>query len=156
PTSMPLTGLSPSTTYHYQLIATNSVGKSASADMTFTTTAAQPPTVSVSGVTSITSSNAFISGTVNPNGLSTGYYVEWGTNTSYGMQGPGGSLDAQSSSVAVIAAMFGLSPSTTYHCRLVATNADGSGYSGDLTLTTPEAPPMPPTVATGEASAITA
>jgi hypothetical protein len=156
PLSTPLTGLSPSTTYHYQVIATNSAGESTSTDMTFTTAGGQAPTVTVTGVTYLTSSNAFIGGTVNPNGLPTGYYVEWGTSTVYGMEGSGGTLDAQSPTTTVTAGMFGLSPSTTYHCRLVATNADGIGYSGDLTLATLEAtPPTPPTVATGQASGVT-
>ena len=44
-------------------------------------------------------------------------------------------------------------PATTYHYRLVATNADGTTSSPDKTFTT--APPTPPAASTGEASNIT-
>jgi hypothetical protein len=121
--------------------------------------AAQAPVVTVDGASDITSTNARIFGTVNPNGSETGYFVQWGTTTAYGGGGPVGSLAAQNGAVAVTNLILGLSPSTTYHYRLAATNAEGVGYSSDMTLTTlappPPPPPPPPTVTTGTAMAVT-
>ncbi len=120
----------------------------------------QAPTVTVDPASQITSSNAVVTGTVNPNGLQAGFYVRWGTNTDYPYWSAPGDLPGQDSPVPVTAAMINLSSSTTYHYQLVATNGAGTGYSADLTLTTAEAPPpppqQPPTVVTGPASAITA
>lgn len=155
-----LTGLSANTTYHCQLVASNSAGIGSSTDMTFTTFASLAPVVTVDGASDITSTNAKVFGTVNPNGSETGYFVQWGTTPAYGGGGPVGSLPAQIGVVAVTNMALGMSPSTTYHYRLAATNAEGTGYSGDLTLTTLEAPPPPPppppTVATGPTTAVTA
>lgn len=155
-----LTGLSANTTYHCQMVATNSAGEGHSADLTFTTLPSLAPVVTVDGAIQITSTNATISGTVNPNGSETGYFVQWGLTTAYGGGGPVGSLPGQNSPVAVTAQALGMSPSTTYHYRLAATNAEGVGYSEDMTLTTSNSPPPPPppapTVATGSATAVTA
>jgi hypothetical protein len=158
-----LTGLSANTTYHCQLVATNASGIGNSADMTFTTLpsgGAQAPVVTVNGATSITSSNATISGTVNPNGSETGYFVQWGLTTAYGGGGPVGSLPAQNNAVAVTAQALGMSASTTYHYRLAATNSAGTVYSADMMLTTsnspPPPPPPPPAVTTGAASPVSA
>ena len=41
--SAALTGLSPSTTYHYALVVTNPIGSATSADQTFTTGSPPPP-----------------------------------------------------------------------------------------------------------------
>ena len=159
-----ITGLSPNMLYHYRLTATNGVGQSVSADMTLTTAAGPPPpgqipTVTLNGVISITSSNATITGTINPNGLFTGYYVQWGPSTGYGQFGPVLTLPAQNTPVAVTNSMIGLSPNTSYHYQLVGTNDAGKGYSADMTLTTsPAGPPIPtpPTVSTDPATGVTA
>ena len=87
-----LTDLTPNTLYHYYLVATNSAGVGISPDMTFTTTGPGPnpqaPIVTLNGPSEITSTNATITGTVNPNGLSTGFFVHWGQTAAYGNLGP--------------------------------------------------------------------
>lgn len=118
--------------------------------------AAQPPTLTVNAATEITSSSATVTGTINPNGLETGFFVRWGLTTAYNSAGPVLSLAAQSSPVAVTNWMLGLTPSTTYHYQLVGTNAAGNGYSADMTMTTSAAIPLRPTVFTGAATAVTA
>ncbi len=55
------------------------------------------------------------------------------------------------SPVAVSAAVTGLAPHTSYDFRIVATNAHGTSYGGERTLTTP---PNAPTVVTGVASEV--
>ena len=140
-----LTGLSLNTIYHYQLVATNSAGASASSDMTFATGPGpnpQAPIVTVDGPLQITSADATITGTVNPNGLASEFWVQWGATTAYGQAGPVIPVGSQNTSVAVTNWMIGLTPGTLYHYRLVATNAAGTGYSADLSLTTLSAPPL--------------
>ena len=124
------------------------------------TAVGQAPTVSVNGPLQITSSNAIIAATINPNGSFTSFYVQWGLTAAYGQVGPVGVLPIPNIETNTSAWMIGLSPSTTYHYRLVAANSAGTNYSGGLTLTTADGPPPPnpvaPTATTGGASAITA
>ena len=93
---------------------------------------------------SVTSSSATVSGSVNPNGLATSYHFQYGTSTSYGSSTTAGSVAAVSSAVAASAALSGLAPGTTYHYRLVASNADGATNGADKTFTTASAPPPAP------------
>ncbi len=146
-------GLSPNTTYHYRLHATNGVG----ADKTFTTPAPpQPPAVLTASATSITTTSANLTGSVNPQGQSTSYYFQYGTTSSYGSQSPLGDAGAGTAKITASAAVGGLSPATTYHYRLVATNATGPSFGADKTFTTAKAPVTPPPVAkTGAAQNIT-
>jgi hypothetical protein len=75
-------------------------------------------------------------GTVNPNARATTYHFEYGTSTAYGSATPDTTVPAGVDPVAVSAALGGLAPSTTYHVRLDATNADGTSQSDDRTFTT--------------------
>jgi len=139
-------GLSPNTTYHYQVFATNSAGGTFSPDMTVTTL---PPSPVVTGNPfNVTMTSAGIYCSVNPNGLTTRAYVQWGTTAAYGITVPLGSNVTGYTPVPVSTSFDGLTPNTTYHYQLFATNAAGSGASGDMTVTTLAAPPTPITGAT--------
>jgi hypothetical protein len=111
----------------------------------------QLPTVTVDGPTQITDTSAIIAVTINPNGSLTGFHVQWGSTTAYGQTGPPNIVPAPNAVTNVSAWIVGLSPSTTYHYQVVATNNAGSGYSADMTLTTASGPPPGPApeVATG-------
>ncbi|HEX6667636.1 MAG TPA: hypothetical protein VF081_13690 [Solirubrobacterales bacterium] len=78
-------------------------------------------------------------GMVNPNGSPTTYQYEYGTTTSYGSKSPATpkSIGSGTSSVEVSEKIEGLAPETTYHFRLVATNAKGTVESEDQTFMTP-------------------
>jgi N-acetylneuraminic acid mutarotase len=141
-----ISGLLPGTTYHYTLVASNSVGTNASTDLTLTTAAAAPVAVTVAA-TSVTASSATLNGTVNPGGAPTGYYFQYGTNTSYGSSTFISNVVAGTSTVAVSNGISGLLPATTYHYSLVASNSAGTNAGTDLTFTTPAAAPTPVTVA---------
>lgn len=95
------------------------------------------PSPSTGGAKSVTLSSAVLSGTVNPNNEPTTYLFQYGTTKAYGAataaQGP---TAAVKRNVAVSAGVAGLAPGTTYHYRLVATNASGSKAGGDRTFTT--------------------
>jgi hypothetical protein len=90
----------------------------------------------------VTDHSATLNGSVNASGAPTAYHFEYGPSTAYGSATP--SADAGSGGVVAAAAtVAGLSPATTYHYRLVATNAGGVVKGADQTLTT-ASPPQPP------------
>lgn len=134
PVSANLTGLTPSTTYHYQLVTVSSAGTTSGADQTFTTTT--PPTVTTTPASNATRTAATLNGTVNPQGQATTYYFRYGTTTSYGLQTSPASAGSGTGVVAVNARVTGLTSDTTYHFQLVAQNAGGTSYGTDQTVTT--------------------
>ena len=131
-----ITGLSADTTYHFRLVAANSIGTTSGSDQTFTSSASLGPTVTTGSATPITSDSATLKGKVNPNGSSTEAYFEYGTTTSYGFSTPSEDIEAGSSSVTVNTSISGLASDTTYHYRLTATNSEGTSSGVDKTLYT--------------------
>jgi hypothetical protein len=127
------------TTYHYLAVATNSGGTNYGTDITFTTSACGQisPTVATSAATSIGQTSATLNGTVNPKGVSTTGYFQYGTTNSYGSMTSSQSIGSGSSAVALTAALSGLTcGGTTYHCRAVATNSGGPSYGNDVMFST--------------------
>jgi hypothetical protein len=101
------------------------------------------PIVETQNATAITSVSATLNGSVNPNGLATTYYFEWGLTASYGNSTTTTSAGSGSAAISVTANITGLIANTPYHFRLVATNSDGSSngsdfifIAGGVTLTT--------------------
>jgi hypothetical protein len=95
------------------------------------------PTVTTSAATAITVQTATLHGTVNPRSLATTYVFQYGPTTAYGAQTAPASLAAGAAGVRVTGAAASLVPATTYHFRLVATNASGTSASADRTFRTP-------------------
>jgi hypothetical protein len=95
-----------------------------------------PPTVVTGAANGVGPSTATLTGSVNPNLKASTYHFEYGTTTAYGTSTPDGSAGAGNSPVSVSAQVGGLSPNTTYHFRLVASNDDGTSVGGDGTFTT--------------------
>ena len=110
----------------------------------------------------VSSSATTLAGAVRPNGQLTTFQFQFGTNTNYGSETPvqiGGQDAAQHP---ISAALSGLSPGTTYHYRLVATNQSDTTLGADRTFTTTPSggtaqPPAAPARASfaGSRSAIT-
>jgi hypothetical protein len=129
-----LAGLSPATSYHYRLVATNAGGTSYGGTGIFNTSAA--PSVVTAAASQLTASSATLNGLVNPEALSTKWYFEYGSTTAYGSTTPAKTLTANPNISKVSAAVTGLAPQATYHYRLVATSSAGTTYGVDFTLTT--------------------
>jgi len=131
-----ISGLAASTTYHFRIVATNSAGTRYGSDMTFTTLSATgPPAVVTNPATLIASFSATLNGSVDPHGLTTTVYFQYGTTTSYGST-TASQTKTGNAYQNVAANISGLAASTTYHFRLVATNSSGTTYGSDRTFTT--------------------
>jgi hypothetical protein len=99
----------------------------------------QPPTITTKPASSSGKTKATVNGIVNPNALETTYQFEYGTTTGYGSKAPAASksIGSGTSPVEVSEGIEGLAPETTYHYRLLATNAKGTTQGPDQTFTTP-------------------
>ena len=138
--STTLTGLSPSTLYHYRIEATNATGTSYGADQTFTTTGvgtSPTPIVATGSAINLGSAAATVWGTVDDKGEVATYRFDYGTSTNYTSQTISEPVsDSNSTPTSVDARLTGLSPNTVYHYRIEATDAWGTTYGADQTLTT--------------------
>lgn len=94
------------------------------------------PTASTDPAGAVTDVAATLAGTVNSKGSPTSYHFEYGTTTAYGATTPATDAGSGTNAVAASASVSGLSPSTTYHYRVVASNAAGVAQGGDQTFTT--------------------
>jgi hypothetical protein len=131
-----VTGLIPSTLYHYRVKAVNCGGTIYGLDKTFTTPCSTP-TASTGSVTGIGTTAVTLNGTVNANSFSTTVTFEYGLSTSYGttVTAPQSPVTG-SSGVSVNVSISGLITNTLYHYRIVAVNCGGTTYGNDLTFTT--------------------
>ena len=130
------TGLTANTLYHFRVVASNGAGTIMGSDRTFTTlTATGPPVVITNGATNVTTSSGTLNGSLNPHGLATNVFFQYGTTTSYGsatpMQNQNGNTYRN-----ITANINGLAPHTTYHFRMVGTNAGGTRMGSDRIFTT--------------------
>jgi phosphodiesterase/alkaline phosphatase D-like protein len=152
PVSASLTELTPDTTYHFRLVASNSGGTTHGADRTLTTLP-NAPGAATEAASSVTQTSAVLNATVNPNrGTVTSCRFEYGPTASYGHGVPCASLPGSGENpAAVFASIGGLAANTTYHFRIVATNAGGTSDGADATFTSL---PYSPSVLTGAASEV--
>jgi hypothetical protein len=99
------------------------------------------PTVTTAAPGEIERTAATFNGTIDPGGVASKYHYEYGLENTYGSSTE--PIDAGSGSGAIEAPgpVTGLIPNTTYHYRVVGSNASGSIVGVDETLTTLAAPP---------------
>ncbi len=121
-------------TFHYRIVASNSLGTSYGEDRTFRS--ASPPEVSGVRATEVTASSAVLHARIDSVGYDTSYYFEYGTTPSYGTAIPLSPVDVGSSDQPqeVTQQISNLVPGVTYHFRVVATNAWGTATSDDTTF----------------------
>lgn len=104
------------------------------------------PLATTGDATSVGTNSVVIPGSIDPHGQATSFRVEWGTTTAYGAATEDTGGIAGTLPVPVTASLSGLAEDTTYHYRVVATNASGTSYGADKTFTTfihPASPPPP-------------
>jgi len=129
-----ITDLQTGTTYYMRAYATNSEGTAYGNEINFITL--DPPTLTISAATNITSTTAKLNCIVNANNQNVSTAFEYGIFSSYGH-----TIDATPALVSgstnknVSASLEELSVNVTYHYRLKATTADGITYSNDMTFT---------------------
>jgi sugar lactone lactonase YvrE len=136
PVSEGVSGLAPSTTYHYRVVTTNSTGTTSGLDRKFTTGKGTTPTVGTEPATGVTMFEAIMHGTVNPNGFATTDQFEYGLTESYGSSTPSESAGSGITEVAKGYTLTRLTPNKTYHFRLKASNSKGSSEGKGASFTT--------------------
>ena len=113
---------------------------------------AQAPTATTEAATGVGIFGAILNGTVNANSALTTVRFEYGLDTGYG-----NTVTADQSPVTgstntpVSGTVSELAPSTTYHYRVVAVNANGTTNGADMTFT---ALSVPPAAVTDPATAV--
>lgn len=128
-----------------------------------------PPTATTNDATNVKATKATLNGVAGPNvsgGDPTQYFFRYGTTTAYGNQTPTGTIGSCPAGIsppspycntpatqAVSANISHLTPCTTYHFQLFASNPDGSASGGDKTFTTAFAPPIKHVSAPGSVKA---
>ena len=113
-----------------------------------------PPIVTTNPATFIASFSATLDASLNPHGLATTFHFQYGRTTAYGLT-TAPQTQTGNTSRNVTANIGSLTANTTYHFRIVASNADGTRMGADrvfrtLTMT------GPPVVITNPASNVTA
>lgn len=148
-------GLSQATMYYFRVRSYNASGNSAySSEVSAATTSLNiAPTVMDNHLTNVSHNTASFYGTLNPNGLATTAYFEYGADTNYGTSTTANALGTGTTSANTSADITGLTAGTPYHFRLVATNSAGISYGTDQTFTT-SIQMNEPTATTGSASNI--
>ena len=87
--NVPVTGLSPGTGYYVQLVTKNELGTTTGFSEFFTTKQAVAG-VTTAGATDVHLTSATLHGSLDPAGIPTTYYFEYGTSTNYGQYLSGG------------------------------------------------------------------
>jgi hypothetical protein len=114
-----------------------------------TATIASAPSPVITGGPVVGSTTAGFSGAVNPDGLPTNAFFQYGLDPKYSPGGgplvytqstPVQSVGSDFSSHVVSASVTGLAPNAVYHVRLAATNSAGTTFGPDVTFTTGKLP----------------
>jgi hypothetical protein len=138
--------LLPETTYHFRVVATNHCNNAEPAeectvegeDATFIT----PPAVRIDAqwASDVTARTASFHGELDPLGVAASWWLEYGTDESYGSETAEEGLGSGIGAVTVQTLVEGLKPGTTYHYRFAARDErDGVVYvvhGPDRTITT--------------------
>jgi hypothetical protein len=97
------------------------------------------PTIVSTSVSAVTTKAALLEASINPEGEATTYRFEYGPtdcSSSSCASTTGGNVGAGSSAAKVTKEIAGLSPGTTYHFRVLASNASGTTPGPDRSFTT--------------------
>jgi phosphodiesterase/alkaline phosphatase D-like protein len=146
-----LSVLDPNKTYYFRLNTQNGYGVTNGSILNFSTKELNPPptstpplilpTANTSAASSIQRTTATLKGQIDPSGIQTNYYFEYGKTSSSGIvtldqKTPiaGAGSGTQLSSVS--ANISSLTPGTLYHYRLVGENKNGATHGAIRSFTT--------------------
>jgi len=136
--SKAITGLTPNTTYYYQVAGVNATGTGAySNKISFLTTSGAPTATAATGITTTN----FVANWQAPTGGATNYQLQVSTTSDFSANvTTASSLSGTSKDLSTIP--MTLTPNTTYYYHVAAGNANGYGsYSNTITaLTLPGVP----------------
>ena len=105
----------------------------------FSVSLAQPPAATTAAATNVTTTTATLNGSINPNGLATDAWFEWGTSDTLATSTSTVSqaIGSGTSAVPVSANLTNLLAGTTYFFRAVGMNSSGTARGSILSFTTP-------------------
>lgn len=131
--SITATGLRPNTTYSFYVVAYNAYGTVTGTTRYFTTLP-EPPLAQTQSATAITTNSAALNGMVDPKNAATIAFFQYGPTDSYGSRTANTNCGLAGTNVTFH--LMGLSAASTWHYQLVASNAFGVSYGGDMAFTT--------------------
>jgi len=102
-----------------------------------------PPAASTTGVDTITTSSAHVTGVVNSLGTASTWWIQYGTTVAYGSQTAPQPIAGSLTDVNVSAVLAGLSAGTAYHVRVVISSTQGTVQGADVAFTTTGIAPPP-------------
>jgi DNA-binding beta-propeller fold protein YncE len=145
PVEAKITGLKAGTAYHFRLIAANAKDAGAvpnpGADKTLNTS--PPPSIDEALATEITATSATLTTKVNPHGFATSCQIEWGATAEPGNPAlpyehaepcQPEALGSGTADVPASLHLESLSAGTSYHWRVIATNANEPAQSSEHTF----------------------
>lgn len=97
------------------------------------------PGVTTGAASNVVQTSARVAGTVDPNGVTTAYYFQYGTTAAYSAATPEAGLTGDGNKN-ISVDLAGLTAATKYHYRLVARNSAGTTLGADRTFTTKKTP----------------
>ncbi len=147
-----LTGLTPNKLYHFRVNGVNIGGTTNGLDLTFTTSAIVPVSVTMPA-TAVTTTGATLNGTITANNSSSTVTFDYGLTIAYGSTIPATPSPVNGMiPTAVSGVLTGLLSNTLYHFRVCASNIAGSSCGNDMTFTTGCPLPGPAGTITGTSS----
>ncbi len=104
--------------------------------------AAGAPVIEGESFSGVGSSNATLNAQIDPNGVATSYYWEYGPSEAYGSRTPAVSLGEGESASPAPAHLEGLAANSEYHFRVVAVSEAGTEHGADTTFRTLPVSPL--------------